>query len=83
MRRPEIDEIAEAKARAKLAEKKRIEDEEKQKRLKEQEEAEEAERLRRIQEQAGKAFDSRANPSQLKNVDHCKSFTISYSFRIL
>lgn len=54
MFRPEVDEIAGAKARAKLAEKKRIEEEEKQKRLKEQQEAEEAERLQRIREQAGK-----------------------------
>lgn len=54
--RPEIDEIAEAKARAKLAEKKRLEDEENQRRLKEQQQAEEDERLRRIQEEAGIFF---------------------------
>lgn len=51
--RPQIDEIAEAKSRAKLAEKKRLEDEENQQRLQEQQQAEENERLRRIKEEAG------------------------------
>lgn len=52
--RPEVDEIAEAKKRAKVAEQKRQEAEEEEKRLKAQKEAEEAERLRQIEEQAGK-----------------------------